>query len=192
MRLLKILVACLFLSACVFGTSQSAKFYTLTSSDAEVVSKKCDCFIGVTRVQLPKYMDRPQIVTQSKDTPEMVVSEYNRWVEAPAVLTTRVLTTNLSALLPNAQIKMRQSVSEKFEKLVSVEVVKMDAILGKKATLEAWFVIKDENGKLLTRQKFAGSVEIGKKYDELVSGYSNLWSQLAQNIAIQLKKCKSK
>ena len=188
MRLLKIVFACLFLSACVFGTSQSAKFYTLTSPEIPVVSKKCTGFIGIGRVQLPKYMDRPQIVTQSKDTPEMVVSEYNRWVEAPAILTTRTLTANLSALLPNAQIKMRQSVTEKFNTFVSVEVVKMNAVLGKEAALEAWFSIKDKNGKVLTHKKFTKTAEIGKKYEDLVNGYSTLWMRLSQAIAEQLKK----
>ena len=188
MRFLKIVVACLFLSAGIFGTSQSAKFYTLTSPDEAVISKKCNAFVGVGRVQLPKYMDRPQIVVQNKDTPEMVVSEYNRWVEAPAVLTTRVLTNDLSTLLPKAQIKMRQNVTEKYDMFVTVEVVNMNAVLGEKAGVEAWFTIKDNAGKLLTRQKFSGEVKIGKNYDDLINGYSTLWMQLSQNIARQLVK----
>lgn len=191
MRFLKVLIVCLFLSACFLGTSQNAKFYTLTSLNEPVVSKKCDCFVGVARVQLPKYMDRPQIVTQSKDTPEMIVSEYNRWVEAPAILTTRILTEDLNALLPSAQIKMRQNVAENFNAVVSVEVIKMNAVLGQKADLDAWFVIKDKVGNLLARQKFSKSAQIGKNYDDMINGYSSLWSQLAQSIADYLKKCRS-
>ncbi|MBP5534960.1 MAG: membrane integrity-associated transporter subunit PqiC [Alphaproteobacteria bacterium] len=188
MRFFKLLVACLFLSACIFGTSQNAKFYTLTSEQTAVVSKKCNAFIGVGRVQLPKYLDRPQIVTQGKDSPEMVISEYNRWVEAPAVLTTRVLTEDLSALLPKAQIKMRQNVTEKFDMFVTVEVVKMNAVLSEKAQMEAWFTIKDNTGKLLKRQKFSSELKIGKSYDDLINGYSMLWMQLSKNIAEHLAK----
>jgi len=186
MRLLKVLILCFLLSACVFGTTQNSKFYTLTAQKTEPLSNKNLNFIGVNRIQLPKYMDRPQIVTQSLDSNEMTVSEYNRWIESPAVLVSRILTEDLSNLLPKTQIKINPFGTEKFDKIVSVEIIKMDAILGGKAELEAWYTIKNNSGKVLTRQKFSDSVKIGNSYDDLAVGYSNLLMNLSKQIGQSL------
>lgn len=188
MRFLKILTLCFLLTACVFGTSQTSKFYTLTSEPSPSISNSYKSFVGVMRVQLPKYMDRPQIVTQNKNSPEMVISEYNRWIENPSVLATRVLVEDLSALLPSAQIKMNQYGLEQFDRVISVEVVNMNAVLGEKIILEAWYSIKNKAGRLLARQKFADSVQIGNSYDDLANGYSHLWKKLSQQITNSLIK----
>ena len=140
------------------------------------------------RVQLPKYMDRPQIITQNKNSPEMVISEYNRWIENPSVLATRVLVEDLSSLLPSAQIKMNQYGLEQFDRVISVEVVKMSAVLGEKITLEAWYTIKNKSGQTLIRNKFIDSVQIGRSYDDLANGYSKLFTVLSQDIARTLIK----
>ncbi|MBR6231876.1 MAG: membrane integrity-associated transporter subunit PqiC, partial [Alphaproteobacteria bacterium] len=108
MRFLKILMLCFLLTACVFGTSKTSKFYTLRSEPSLSISSSYKSFVGVMRVQLPKYMDRPQIVTQNKNSPEILISEYNRWIENPSVLVTRVVVEDLSMFLPSAQIKMNQ------------------------------------------------------------------------------------
>ena len=108
MKLAKIIIPCLLLNACLFGTSKNAKFYTLTAVPGPVVSEDYNTSVGVNRIQLPRYMERPQIVTQRKDSAQVNISEFNRWVEAPSVLATRTMVGNLSALLPAAQIKQVQ------------------------------------------------------------------------------------
>lgn len=186
MKLIKIIIPCLFFSACMFGTSKNAKFYTQVATSAGAISSDYTAFVGVNRVQLPKYIDRPQIVTQQKDSVQINISEYNRWVELPSVLATRALTEDLSLLLPAAQVKMTPSHGEEFERVISVEIVKMDAVLGEKAELVAWYTIKNNSKKVLTQQKFANSVVIGKTYDDLVNGYNQLLDKLSQEIAAAL------
>jgi len=183
MRLLKIIIPCLLLSACILGKSQNAKFYTQSATAAGVISAGYKGFIGINRVQLPKYIDRPQMVTQNKDSAQINVSEYNRWVEAPSVLTLRVLTENLSTLLPAAQIKANQFKGENFDWTVSVEIMKMDALLGEKAELTAWYTIRNNSKNIQVQQKFAGTLAIGKTYDDLAKGYSELLAQLSADIA---------
>ena len=148
MRLLKIIVPCLLLGACVFGTSKNAKFYTQSATATQTLSVDYAAFVGVNRIQLPRYIDRPQILTQLKDSAQVNISEYNRWVELPSVLTTRVLTENLGILLPAAQIKMNQFKGEGFDWIVSVEVIEMNAVLGDKAELVAWYTIKNKSTKI--------------------------------------------
>ena len=76
MKIIKIIIPCLLLGACVFGTSKNAKFYTMTATPASAVSVDYNAFVVVNRVQLPKYVDRAQIVTQYKDSAQVNISEY--------------------------------------------------------------------------------------------------------------------
>ena len=186
MRIIKIIIPCLFLQACMFGTSQNAKFYTMTTTSGAAISSDYNAFVGVNRVQLPKYIDRTQIITQYKDSAQIKISEYNRWVESPAALATRVLTEDLSVLLPSAQIKENRFKKRATDHVVTVEVIEMNAILGQKAELVAWYTIQDAAGKVQTYQKFTHSVLIGKTYDELARGYGQLLMALSQEIAASL------
>jgi uncharacterized lipoprotein YmbA len=103
MKKIKYAFLCLFLSGCIFGVSQTSKFYSLTTIETIPVSQSEDLFIGVDKVDLPKYMDRAQIVTQNKNGRQVLISEYNRWIESPSVLCTRILTQNLNYLLPKSE-----------------------------------------------------------------------------------------
>lgn len=188
MKLIKIIIPCLLLGGCFMGASQQSKFYTQSAMSADVVSAEYNAFVGINRVQLPKYMDRPQMVTKFKDSVQISMSEYNRWVESPSVLATRAITEDLSALLPGAKIKINQAKGEGFDYTVSVEVVTMDAVLEDKAELVAWYTVKDKKGNNLIQQKFANTAEIGKTYDDVAIGYSQLLAELSQEIANFLTK----
>ncbi len=183
MKLIKIIIPCLLLSGCLLGTSQQSKFYTQSAISTDTISTDYNTFVGVNRVQLPKYVDRPQIVTQLKDSVQINISEYNRWVESPSVLATRVVIENLSTFLPTAKIKMSQLKGEGFDYTVSVEIVKINAVLDDKAELVAWFSIKDKNGQTIVNQKFVNTIKIGKTYDDLALGYSQLLADLSREIA---------
>lgn len=186
MKIIKIIIPCLLLNACMFGTSKNAKFYTMTATSESAISVDYNAFVGVNRVQLPKYVDRTQIITQYKDSTQIKISEYNRWVESPATLVTHVLTEDLSVLLPSAQIKENRFKKRETDRVITVEIIEMNAILGQKAELTAWYTVQDGAGKVKTYQKFASSVPIGKTYDELAQGYSQLLMKLSQEIAASL------
>ncbi|WP_428075726.1 PqiC family protein [Candidatus Avelusimicrobium luingense] len=186
MRIVKIIIPCLLLNACIFGTSKNAEFYTLTPTDTPALSADYVTFVGVNRVQLPKYVERPQIVVQRKNSTQVNISEYHRWVESLSILATRVLTEDLSVLLPSAQIKQNRYKGEEFDRTVTVEIVNMDAVLGEKAEITAWYVVKDKADKVQIRNKFKRDVPVGKTYDELVQGYSQLLAELSQEIAQRL------
>lgn len=186
MKFLRTIIPCLLLGACMFGQSKSAKFYTQSPMATTAISADYASAVGINKVQLPKYMDRPQIVTQQKDSTQVKISEFNRWVESPAVLATRALTDNLSTLLPAARIKLNRSSGDQFDRIVSVEVVHMSAILGEQAELVAWYIIKEPSKKSMIQQKFVSSVQIGKTYDDLAKGYNKLLSDLSQEIAEKL------
>ena len=182
MKLFKIIIPCLLLSACL-GTSKQAKFYTQTTTAAQIVCADCEAFIGVNRIQLPKYVERPQMVTQQKDSSQVIISEYNRWVEFPSVLSTRVVAENLGILLPSSQVKVNQLKGEGFDWIVSVDVVKLNAVLGEKAELSAWYTLKDKKGKKIVRAQFTRTTPIGSSYEEVAQGYSRLLADLSREMA---------
>ena len=187
MRIIKIIIPCLLLGGCFFGKSQNSKFYALTATPAqEMAATAYTAFIGVNRIQLPKYIERPQMVTQRKDSAQMNISEYNRWVEYPSVLATRALTEDLSRILPAARVKMHQFKAEGFDRTISVEIVTMNAVLGEQAELVAWYTVKDREGKTLVHQKFTDVVLIGKTYDDFAQGCSQLLAHLSRAIAESL------
>ena len=74
------LVLSFSLSGCFNGTTPPSQFYTLTPTETKVISEK-HLSIGIERIQLPRSLDRPQMLTASSETPEIKLSELNRWIE---------------------------------------------------------------------------------------------------------------
>ena len=186
MRIIKIIIPCLLLNACLLGTSQNAKFYTMTAVAGPVFSENYSTSVGVNRIQLPKYMERPQMVTQGNNSAQVNISEFNRWVENPSVLATRALTANLNTLLPSAQITQTHLKGGKFAQTVTLEIVELNAVLGKQVELTAWCTVKDSVGKEQSRQKIEHTVPVGKTYDELAQTYSQLLADVSRDIATML------
>lgn len=183
MRHIIIMLPCLLFCACVFGTSRNAIFYTQSAAISQSISDSYNLLIGINRIRMPKYLDRPQMVTRQKDSVQLTISEYNRWAELPSVLATRVVTENLNTLLPSAQVKTNQLKGDRFDRTVTVEITDINAVSGEEAGLSAQYTIKDKTGKKITHHKFSHTVKIGKTYDDLANGYSQMLAALSQDIA---------
>ena len=83
MRLMQIpvilvLLAALGLSGC--GTTQPAKFYTLSPVQAPEKTVPLDITVNITMVNLADYIDRPQIVTRSSDY-EISINEFEHHID---------------------------------------------------------------------------------------------------------------
>jgi len=66
-----------FLSAC--SSTQPTDFYHFNESvDSALTGVEKGYVIGVGPIQLPEYLNRPQIVTRQSDY-HMNISEFNRW-----------------------------------------------------------------------------------------------------------------
>ncbi|MBR1734560.1 MAG: membrane integrity-associated transporter subunit PqiC [Alphaproteobacteria bacterium] len=178
---------CFLLSACVPGESQTAKFYTLKSENKDIISEKYKNSVCVSRVHMPKFMDKTQIISQSKGKSEIIVSEYNRWVEPLSILYTHYLIENLSTLLPNSPVKISTG-ADSFNRYVAVDIVKLEFLWNVRGTLEAWYTIKTGNGQVLECKKFTDSMSMGNRYEDLVKVHSKLLGNLSKTIAKNLVK----
>ena len=114
MKKTSILAIVLFLAGCV-GTSSPSHFYQLQMTDARVEpvsSRRLD--VGVEEAFVPKYLDRPQIVTVEAGSSELKMSEFYRWAEPLSSSFSRVLADDLSLYLPKSVVKYKTLSSENF------------------------------------------------------------------------------
>lgn len=174
------------LSACFGGVSAPSRFYTLSPVIQEPVSTKMTASVGIDRVQVARYLDRPQIITQTPASPEISLSETNRWIEPLSNLVQRILAEDLANALPNAPVKMKTQGREDFSYVLSVDVIKMDTVFGEKASLEAWFLIQDRTGRVISRKKVNEFVSVGTSFDDMAKAQSELVARLASQIAREI------
>ena len=85
------------------GKSQPSRFYALTPINAPAVTKteasvEPRIVIGLSTVDIPDYLNRPQLVTRNSQN-EINVAEYERWAGSFNSDIVTVLAENLSTLL---------------------------------------------------------------------------------------------
>lgn len=172
---------CFGLSACFGGRSADPNFYTLSPVTEKSISDK-NVSIGINRVRVARYLDRPQIITQ-KEGGEIDVSEMNRWIEPLSNLIARTVASDIKNALPKSTVKTRAIGQENFDYIISLEIIAMDSILGKTATLNGWWKIYDRNEKLLFRHQTIETLPLGKTYEDLATVQSQLIGKLAVQMA---------
>jgi uncharacterized lipoprotein YmbA len=185
-------VACLalVLSSCMsVPNSPTPWFYMLQAVDGNQVSKKIniasDVVIGVGPVKIPKYQDRPQIVTQDKEK-MLKFAQFDRWGEPLDLGITRLIGENLAVMLPDAKFTLypwNSSVPVKYQ--VVVEITQLDSNLDKDMFVVAqWLVIDVQNAKtlIIKRSEFRQSI-VPQNYSGLVKTLSMACASLSSEIA---------
>lgn len=184
MKKVVLFVGLCLLSACLGGYSPKSSFYKLRGFDnaLSVVSNK-KISIGVNTVDLPDYLNKPQLVSFDEDRLKMQIDETNRWGESLDTMIKRVIADDLSGYLPNAEVKVKSSLVEKFDYLINVQIVKFDMVEDKEAILEAWWYVLNKNGKMLVREKNLLNKENADNYSEFVAAQSEMLNQMSKRMA---------
>ena len=178
---------CFGLSSCFNGRSAEPNFYTLAPVIKERFSDK-KFTIGINRIQIARYLDRPQIVTQKANSTEVNLSETNRWIEPLSDLIARTLTADMEKALPNSTIKTRSIGQENFDYIISVDIIRMDTVLNETAELNAWWMIYDKDEKLIYRQQTSETINVGTTYQDMTAAQSILLGKLSEQIALKIAK----
>ena len=178
------------LGGCLGGYSPANRFYYLQVVDAvePVSSKKLN--IGIDSVELPDYLDRPQIIVFEQGSPQMKIDETNRWGEALATMVQRTVTTDIAAYLPKATVKSKTALDERFRYLVDIEIVRLDMIGDDGAVLEAWWSVYDDDGRRIVQQKTALKRKIDGGFDAYVEAESEMIAEMSRQIAQVVAKVK--
>jgi hypothetical protein len=191
----RISVACVFvLTFLGCGTSQPSHFYLLralspASASDLAETKPSSLFIGLGPVTLPKYLDRPQIVTKTS-AHEVELAEFHKWAEPLSENMSHVLAENLSALLSTdriVQYPWKSSASVDYQ--IAVEVLQFDGTMGGEAVLVArWSLLGDDEKTVLTTKKtHVTHNPASQDYEALVEAMSQNLTNLSREIAAEIK-----
>jgi uncharacterized lipoprotein YmbA len=178
------------LSAC--ATSAPSRFYTLTPQPpgqagpaAGAVTRQAPLNVALSPVQVPRYLDRPQLVTRS-DANTLDLAEFDKWSEPLSEMIGRVLAENLSRRLADARVfllPVRQAVP--IERIVDIQVMRFDADAAGLVTLHArWQAFSEGGGKLVAAEETLvrePAEEAGKA--AVVAAMSRALSRLASDVA---------
>lgn len=191
-KALTIVALLMYLAGC--ASSAPSRFYVLSplvSSKAESQALKDEgCItIGIGPVELPAYLDRPQIVTRANEN-ELNLAEFDKWAEPLKDNFSRVLVENLSTLLYADAISIFPwKGSTPIDYRVEVTVIRMDGKIGGNASLVArWAIFRENDRKmLLTRQSSYSESLRSQSYKALVSAQSRVIGDLSREIAEAIK-----
>lgn len=190
--LLVLVAAPLVLAGC--GTSPPSKYYVLNAVKAQetagqVTTALQSSFIAVGPVQIPDYLDRPQIATRTAGN-ELAINEFARWGGSLKEDVDRVLVENLSALLASdgiAVVGWKRRVPGAHR--LSVEVNRFDTVEGGSVLLKAiWTVASPDGTKaLLVRGSTVSQPLNDKDYGAVVAAMSQALGVLSQEMAAGIK-----
>jgi len=183
--ILALCISSLFASGCT--RSRPAKFYLLHPLQEAAAQQQAftTLSIGVGPVDMPDYLDRPQIVTRVNPG-EIRLAEFERWAEPLKENFTRVLGENLSQRLATDRIVIFPwTGAPHIDYRVAVEVIRFDGAPGNAVTLNArWSIIEEEAQKTLAEKKSVISVPAeGQDFGALVAAQSKAVAALSNEIA---------
>lgn len=141
--------------------------------------------IGVGPVELPRYTDRPQIVTGNTN-PELDQASFAQWAEPLESSFARVLTENLSLLLAtDRMMAFPWQGPAAITYQVIVDVARFLGEPGGQASLEARWSVVGKNGKEMLVQKKSSFTEPvgGQDYQALATALSRTVAHLSREIA---------
>jgi len=184
-----ILCVSLFLVA---GCSRSPtpRFYTLhslTDPGTERPGKTTDSgvAIGIGPIELPEYLNRPQIVTRVNPN-EVEFAEFHRWAASLRDDFSSTLARNLSNILATDRVAAYPWTSKTpVDVQVKIDVIRFDGRLGKSVVLEtAWALFGENRTKPLLSTASVVSEKVEQNgYEGLVQAQSRAIAGLSREIA---------
>jgi len=181
----------MFCAGCVsVGRSPESRFYALqTLKGAEVPEMNKDALngiiIGIGPIEIPGFLDRPQIVTQDNNN-ELHFAEFDRWAEPLGESIKRVIAENLALIFPGVNTMLypwNPSLPVKYG--VIIEIIRLEAQLDSEAVLVVnWSVVEAQKKEiLLTKQSTYQSPIAKPDYSSLRDAFSKLMAMLSIEIA---------
>jgi hypothetical protein len=145
--------------------------------------------IGVGPIHIPKYLDRPQIVTRATEQ-RLQLGEFDRWAEPLESAFPRVLVENLSRILATEEVTLWPSANRPMvTQRLAVEVIRFDGTPDGAAALVArWTVLGKDGNEIVppTRSEFViPSPSPG--YEGMAKALSQAVERLSHDVASALR-----
>ena len=190
---LTIFMVLVLLAGCRSATTP-VEFYTLSpltaATEADKVAGLGDKIaVGIGPLQMPKIIDRPQIVTRIGPN-KINVDEFHRWAGSVYEDFLRVVTMNLATLLQSNRVAAYPW-EEYFDPdyRVYMEVQQFDGRLGQYVQLNITWTITGREVReiLLVRKSLIREPVQGEGYDAFVAAKSRILATLSRQIAQGIK-----
>jgi uncharacterized lipoprotein YmbA len=181
----------MMLSGC--ANTQPSKFYLLESipgageAEGSTALDRSIC-VGIGPVSIPDYLDRPQMVTRTKQN-SVELAEFDRWAEPLSGSISRTVAGNVSSLLHIDNVMPSPwpaSVDVTYQ--ILIDVYRFDGVLGEKAILDAqWSILGGRGKKVLLRKRstFVEGIQ-EPSFSALVTAESRALGSLSREIASAL------
>jgi hypothetical protein len=173
----------LVIAGCAFRTSPPTQLYVLPSAPVESRPALVQETLGLLPIRLPRYLDRPQIVTVEPDG-QVHAAEFHRWAEPLAAGVSRLLAEGLSARL-QAQVVLLPA-SLPVERTLEIQVRDFKVSQGQCLLAVAWRIKGSNPPSAWHRQTLLQPVQ-GEGYSAIVAAMGKAVDQLAEYIAEQLR-----
>jgi hypothetical protein len=174
--------------------SQPARFYLLSAMpNTEMASPAAPSEKGPTLaigpVTIPRYLDRPQIVTRTSPY-ELRVAEFDRWAEALDLNLVRVLAENLTLQVPTARVvafPWPRAIPIDYQIIVDVTHF-LTQVGGESLLIADWILFKGEGQQvLMTGKSHVSASTAGQDYAAIVAAMSQTVASLSREIATAVK-----
>jgi uncharacterized lipoprotein YmbA len=136
------------------ASSPNTRFYVLTPLPATTTDVAGGMAVGVGPLDLPEYLDRPQLVTRTAEN-ELRLAEFERWAESLKYSFTQVLTSNLAVLIPTQRLFVypwRRAITVDYQ--VQAQVSRFDrAVDGDSVLVVRWAILAGDSGREWLRQE---------------------------------------
>jgi uncharacterized lipoprotein YmbA len=153
------LICAVILGGCISTPdTPTPRFYTLRPVSNEESGQKfntaCGEIIGFGPVNIPEYLNRPQIVTLNKDR-TLKFAQFDRWGDSLDLMLERLLCENLTVMLAGTTIESfpwSQVVPVRYQ--VAMDVIHLEGELDKNLALVVqWSIIDLEQKKMLLTKR---------------------------------------
>lgn len=186
------LAGLVLLSGCVLKRSKSAEVFVLEPVAAQGAAAPQEvplAVVGVLRVTVPGWIDRPQIVTRAAGS-QIVTDEFARWGEPIARGVQRVVAENLAALMPQHRVVRAPFRSgEALQWRVDVALSELARQADGSVRLEALYTVLGKGGEVLLQRRASHTAmpaAVGAR--GAATGASEALAALSRDIAEALLK----
>jgi len=175
------------------GTTRPSRFYTLNplqtlESAKQVALPGPPISIGIAPVEIPDYLDRPQIVRRT-DKSELFIDEFDRWAGSLDDDIARVLSENLSILLSQEHVLiLTGGGAAPVEHRIVVKVSRFDLMPDDTALLKSQWTVFGKDGRiiLIRESNFSEHID-GVDYGARIAAMSRAIEMLSRDIAEAMK-----
>ena len=172
------------------ANTQPTHFYLLRAMDTSgngglLETRNFGVSLGLGPISLPKYLDRPQIVTRI-GSHEIDLAEFHKWAAPLKENVANVLAENLSGLLITDRIvryPWKRANSPDYQ--LSLDIIQLDGAKNQEAVLKVRWTLTGDKGKQVLQEKTSQLSEMlrGPGYEDLVEAMSRMLISFSREIA---------